>query len=145
MSRSAFQRQSKSRCFVWSWWTAIYRNRFSGTNLKWVLLALIPMFMQVIDLIFAFDQPAVRDYVEQGKCVASWPELSDSIFGMLRGSAEGLKAGNFFRAFGTGKLVLLLGALMAEASFVMAIYGGAKASKKQKQARHASAAERRRR
>ena len=46
---------------------------------------------------------------------------------------------------GSGKLVLLLGALMAEASFVMAIYAGAKASKKQKQARHASASERRRR
>ena len=130
---------------IWSWWTAIHRNRFTGANLKWVLLALVPLFLQLIDLIFAFEQPAVRDYVNQGKCVASWGELSDSILGMLRGSPEGLKAGNFFRAFGTGKVVLLLGALMAEVSFVMAIFSGAKAAKQQKQARHASASERRRR
>ncbi len=94
---------------------------------------------------FAFNQPAVQDYVAQGICARDWGEVFDGLFGMLTGSQEGRSAGNFFRAFGTGKLVLFVGALMAEVFFLMAILGGAKAAKAQKKARSASASERRRR
>ena len=135
---------------IWSWWGAIHRNRFSGTNLKWVLLALLPFFMQLVDLIFAFEQPAVIDAknmatIAEGRCAQNWGDVFGNLFGMIRGTAGGHEASNFFRAFGPGKVVLFVGALLAEVAFMRAIVGGAKAAKAQKKARQAGTAGRRRR
>lgn len=136
---------------IWSWWGAIHRNRFSGTNLKWVLLALIPFFMQLVDLIYAFEtQPAVRDAMAkatlaEGRCAGSWGDVFGNLLGMINGTTGGHEASNFFRAFGPGKVVLFFGALLAEIAFMRAILGGAKAAKAQKKARQAGAARRTRR
>lgn len=132
---------------VWSWWGAIHFNKFTGANLKWVVLALVPFIVELFNLVSAFDAPAVRDYIDKDMTVASWGELFESVQLSLfqKDAAAGLKVENFFRAFGTGKVVLFVGALLAELFFIMAIFGGAKAAKEQKMAARAASAERRRR
>jgi hypothetical protein len=132
---------------VWTWWGAIHHNRFGGAQLKWVALALLPFLVQLFNLIGAFDAAAVRDYIAQGKTVSGWGELFSAIKESVihKDANRGMQVENFFRAFGTGKVVVFLGALMAEVSFLTAVFGGAKKVSQQKQARQAAAPERRRR
>ncbi len=132
---------------IWSWWGAIHHARFGGAQLKWVGLALIPFLVQLMNLIGAFDAPAVAAYVAENKTVGSWGDLFAALKGSVidKDAAMALKVENFFRAFGTGKIVLFVGALLAELFFVTAIFGGAKKNKENKMARAAAAPERKRR
>ena len=117
---------------IWSWWGAISTNRFSGANLKWVGLAIVPLLLQVLNLIYAFDAPAVKDFIAAGESMpTNWGEFFDAQFA-LKDPAEQLRADNFIRAFGLGKIVVFLGALLAELSMLMAVFGGAKHAKAQK-------------
>ncbi|MCC6670264.1 MAG: hypothetical protein IT458_04335 [Planctomycetes bacterium] len=127
---------------VWSWWSAIHTTRFTLANLKWVLFALIPFVVELMNLIRAFDEPAVKDWIAQkGPTMPKdWADLMESLKG-FRDPTNGEKIGNFVRAFGSGKIVLMFGALLAEIFLVSAVMGGVKAGKAQK----AAASERRKR
>jgi len=124
---------------VWSWWGAIASGRFSGKNLKWVGLCMLPLIIEVMNLINAFDAPAVIAMKASG---APMPDDIGGFFGAFFDmSREGqVKADNFVRAFGSGKIVLLLGALYAEIAMLMAVFGGVKAGKAQKKQRSAATA-----
>ncbi len=56
-----------------------------------------------------------------------------------------MKADNFVRWLGAGKIVTFLGAVWAEFSMLLAVFGGAKAAKAQKAARGGQPAKGRRR
>jgi hypothetical protein len=124
---------------IWSWWGAIATGRFTGKNLKWVGLCIIPLIVELMNLIGAFDAPAVRAAIDAGDPISkSWGEFFESFF------ARELEAQNFVRNFGAGKIVVFIGALLAEASMLLAVFGGAKAAKAQKTQRAANKAGRRR-
>ena len=137
---------------VWSMWGAIHTGRFA---MKWILLATLPFLIELLNLIFAFKEPAVAAWVEAAKVnpdfhmPADWPDVFARIGGSFRIGAKdpsnAAAVDNFFRAFGTGKLVVLLGALWTEVWLMLAIFGGVKAAKQQKGARSSAAAERRKR
>lgn len=125
---------------IWSWWGAIATGRFSGKNLKWVGLAVIPLVVQLMNLIGAFDEPAVRAAIDGGQpIVQSWSEFFEAFFDVKNQEAQ-LRAGNFVRNFGSGRIVLFLGALLAEVFMLLAVFGGAKAAKAQKAQRTAQKA-----
>jgi len=133
---------------IWSWWGAIHTARFSGRNLRWVALCIIPLVVELLNLVGAFNEPAVHDLVvAQSSALAanpearvavpiatSWGEVFDGMMSPKDPVATG-KVGNFFRAFGTGKLVVFLGALLAELFMILAVFGGAKTAKAQKAAK----------
>lgn len=123
---------------IWSWWSAIHTARFSGSNLKWVGLALLPFLIQVLNLIGAFDEPAVRDWIadESRNMPSNWDELMSAL-GSINTPEGSERFGNFVRAFGAGKIVLLFGSLLAEIFMIMAVMGGAKTAKAQKAAKMA--------
>lgn len=118
---------------IWSWWGAISTNRFRGANLKWVGLALFPLIFGVVNLMGAFDAPAVQDYVRAGKIPAEWGwgDFFSAFFDFKNRESQ-LAADNFVRAFGSGKIVVFLGAVLAEVFMVMAVFSGAKHAKAQK-------------
>lgn len=125
---------------IWSWWGAISLNRFRGANLKWVAFALAPLVLTLFGLMSAFDSPAVKDFVTQGKSMpGSWGEFFSAFFD-LKSPESQLKADNFVRALGAGKFVVLLGALYAEFAFLLAVFGGAKTASKQAAAAKAARA-----
>lgn len=127
---------------VWTWWCAIATARFSGKNLKWVGFTLLVFVFQLMNVLRAWDAPAVVDWVQNARIPMplGWGEFFEAFFDFNNVEAQ-LKADNFVRAYGSGKIVVLVGALMAELFMVLAIFGGAKAAKLQKAAkREASAA-----
>lgn len=139
---------------VWSWWGAIHQNRFGPAQLKWVGLAVIPFIVQLMNLIGAFGAPAVANWPRgNGPIASSWGGLFDAMKGSIPFLAAdqesqmraALEVENFFRAFGTGKVVLFVGSLLTVVFFFTAVMGGAKKVSEQKQARSAAAAERKRR
>ncbi len=122
---------------IWSWWGAIATARFSGANLKWVGLSLIPFIACLQAILTAFSSAAVTDFVDAGKAMPEgWGEFFSAMFDSLPlfGGDEvaGEKVSNFLRAFGGGQIVVFFGALYAEFAFFLAIMGGAKHAKKQK-------------
>lgn len=130
---------------IWSWWGAISTNRFRGANLKWVGLALFPLIFGIVNLMGAFEAPAVKDYIAQGKVPAEWGwgDFFSAFFSFKDPVAQA-NADNFVRAFGSGKIVVFIGAVLAEVFMVMAVFGGAKHAKQQKAASAAARASRRR-
>ncbi len=123
---------------IWTWWAAIHTAKFSGKNLKWVGLAFIVFLLQVLSLMTAFEQPAIANWdTSIGPIAKDWAEVFS---GFARPTDTELFApsSNFFRAYGTGKIVLLIGSFLAEFYMIMAIFGGAKAAKTQKAAKVAS-------
>lgn len=130
---------------IWSWWGAIATNRFSGSNLKWVGLSVVPLIVTIFNLIGAFEAPAVVDMREAGAAMPEgWGEFFSSLSGsipIMGGEEEaGEKVSNFLRAFGGGQIVLFFGALYAELAFLLAVMGGAKHAKAQKSAARTSRA-----
>ncbi|MHC5064627.1 MAG: hypothetical protein ACYTG5_11715 [Planctomycetota bacterium] len=131
---------------IWSWWGAIHTARFSGKNLRWVGLCFIPFIVELFNLISAFDEPAVRAMVAaqaaamEGDVIvpiaADWGEVWAGMTD-FNNTAATEKVGNFFRAFGTGKVVVFVGAFLAELFMLLAVFGGAKAAKQQKAAKQA--------
>ncbi len=131
---------------IWSWWGAIHSARFSGKNLRWVGLCFIPFVVELFNLISAFDEPAVRALIdaqalalEGAVAVPIAVDWSEVWAGMtdFNNPAATEKVGNFFRAFGTGKVFVFVGAFLAELFMLMAVFGGAKAAKQQKVAKAA--------
>jgi hypothetical protein len=139
---------------TWTWWGAIHNNRSTAASLKWLLLCFVPFAAQVMNLI-NYDPVATLTTAQAlgslppQATTTTWGELFANMATALGKSAEAgdaaLKVETFFRCFGTGKVFVLLGAAFAELFFVLGIVGGAKQNKQQKQARMATAAERKRR
>ncbi len=138
---------------IWSWWGAIHTASFTGRNLRWVGLCFIPFAVELLNLIGAFNEPAVRDFLAAQSAAlaaepptpvafpiaANWSEVWAGITDPTNPVATA-KVGNFFRAFGTGKVLVFLGALLAELFMLLAVFGGAKAAKAQKVAKAANRA-----
>ena len=128
---------------IWSWWGAIASGRFSGKNLKWVGLCILPILVQLMNFMSAFDAPAVRAMIDSGQpMLKDWGDFFTKFFDMSPGPRE--EVDNFVRAFGAGKIVLFLGAVYAEFAMLMAVFGGVKAAKAQKAQRAAGKTARRR-
>lgn len=128
---------------VWSSWASIANRRMIKGMLRWVMLAFLPLVLSIVDLMQAWDAPAVKAYVESGRpIVKSWGEFFGAIPKMFY-PEESLKLGNFLRAYGTGRIGVFLGALLAEVFMILAIVGGAKKIQEDKAARRAAASGRR--
>ena len=80
---------------------------------------------------------AVKDPI-----ASSWGEVLKALSPMAT-EEETIKATNFYRAFGTGRIVLFLGSLLTLVFFLTAIIGGVMHAKQKKTAVRAAAAERR--
>ena len=120
---------------MWSWWGAIATRRFGG-GLKWVFLATLPLIFQIMGFIAAFDQPDVQAL---SNAPDGWGDVFAKMFAMEDPAAQ-QSAAQFLATYGVGKLVVLLGAVLAELFLLMAVFGGAKTAKAQKAARQAEAA-----
>ncbi len=141
---------------TWTWWGAIHNNRSSRASFKWLLLCFVPLIAQVMNLV-AYDPVAALQNAKdtasilygQTETCASWRDLfGDMMLALSKKADSGLAAmrvETFFRCFGTGRLFVLFGAMLAEFYLVAGIAGGAKQNKQQKQARMTQAAERKRR
>ena len=142
---------------LWTWWGAIYNNRSSSASLKWLALTFVPFATQLMNLI-AYDPQAALSLAQSANLLSSgadisagWGELFSDMGTALgkeeasKTSAAAMRVENWFRCFGTGRIMLLLGAFLAEMFFIMGLVGGAKQNKQQKVARSKQAAERRRR
>ncbi len=142
---------------TWTWWAAIHNNRSTGASLKWLLLCMFPLIANLMSLI-AYDPVEAIDAARNWGSLpgtASLPEgyawgslFSDmglAVSKKLEAAEGAQRVELFFRGFGTGRIFVLIGALLAEVFFITGIAGGAKQNKMQKQARMAQAAERKRR
>ena len=142
---------------VWTWWAAIHNNRSTGASLKWLLLCFIPLLAQTMNLI-GYDAPAAIESARQWGSLHGNAMLEpgygwNSLFGdmglalskKVESADAAMRVELFFRAFGTGRFFVFLGALLAEFFVIAGIAGGAKKNKEQKQARMTQAAERKRR
>ena len=129
---------------VWSAWASIHHRRMIKGLLRWVTLALLPLVLGVVDLLLAFrDGGAVAAWVRAAgpeHSIGSWDELFGQLGNVL---APGDQVGEFIRHFGSGRLVVFAGALLAEAFMVLAIFGGARKLQEQKAERRAAASARR--
>lgn len=126
-----------SLCLVWSMWVAIYSGRF---RMKWIMLAMVPFLILLIDMIFVDRSAGIRTW-KGGELASGW---LDAVKLGVGGDPEGLsKAGNFVRAFGPGRVVVFIGSLLNCVSLLSAVFGGARHAKAQKAAARAAAASRR--
>lgn len=135
---------------IWTWWGSIAFNRFRGGALLWVVAALIPLFAQVLELMNRpgeIQVPAIEVNEETGTktLTGEFTEKGDYGIGDFFGDymdfqtqVSQVRAQEFLRQFGAGRLVVFLGALWAEIAMLMAIMGGAKEAKNQKKAAVAS-------
>ena len=139
---------------VWTWWGAIHNNRTTGASLKWLLACAIPLVAGIMGLI-AFDPAAALATAQQhgflpgDAQVSTWKTLFGDLFTAGRPSDDAplaaMKAENFWRLYGTGKILVLLGAFVAELGFFGGVLGGAKKNKQDRQSRQMTATERKRR
>lgn len=148
---------------IWSWWGSIAVNRFKGAALLWVVASLIPLLAQVNEVLNRPGEITVNRVITQ-------QEFDDGDFSLLApGPVDGTvfvraekgdygigdffgdytsftdtgaqtQAIDFLYQFGPGRLIVLLAALWAEFAMAMAIFGGAKHNKAQKQSAAASRA-----
>lgn len=135
---------------IWTWWGAINQNRAGGANIKWVGLCFVPLAVEAMNLLSAFDAPAVKAMIDAGGPIArDWGDLFSNIGTSLGKSVAaadaGMKVDNFFRCFGPGKIFVFFGALLAELFFLWSIFGATQKIKQDKLAKQAAASERKRR
>lgn len=139
---------------LWTWWAAIHNNRSTSASLKWLALCFLPLLVQVMNLInyqpvVALDAAKAAGILPASAAISTWDSLFGDMGAVISKSLEAevaaLKVENFFRCFGTGRFLLLIGAALAEVFFVLGIAGGAKQNKQQSMARMAQAAQRKRR
>lgn len=135
---------------IWTWWGAIAQNRAGGANIKWIAFCFLPFLVELMNVIGAFNEPAVRAALDAGTPIAKdWGDLFSSIGTMFGKSSEaadaGMRVDNFFHCFGPGKIFVFVGATLAELFFVWSIFGATKKIKQDKIAKQAAAAERKRR
>ncbi len=124
---------------VRSWWGAISVGRFKGTNLGWVALSTLPLIFQVLAMISAFETPEMISWVESQR--AHWNTLQvegptdwGKFFGLLFDMAPASQsvAREFLWQYGIGRMIVLIGCLLAELFLLMGLFGGAKTAKAQK-------------
>jgi len=129
---------------VWRWWAAIHTRKFGGKDLLWVVIAFVPMVYMGYKLGTAFQADGIKAWyaLRIGSEEPSWSGLFEK-----RGAEDGgmWVISEFIRAFGPGRILVLVGCALLEVFMVMAIMGGAKKVKEQKAAARASASERKRR
>ncbi|MBL8729225.1 MAG: hypothetical protein JNM25_12380 [Planctomycetes bacterium] len=139
---------------VWTWWGAIHNNRTTGASLKWLLACAIPLVAGIMGLVGYDPEKALamaqqHGFLSADAQVSTWKTLFGDLFAAGRPSDEAplaaMKAENFWRLYGTGKILVLLGALVAELGFFGGVLGGAKKNKQDRQSRQMSATERKRR
>ncbi len=120
---------------VWSMWIAVAGGRF---RMNWLMLAIIPFVAQLINVIFVAKEPGVLEYVKEGRpMVEGWKDLIKTVF-TSSDAQRYEKAGNFCRAFGSGRIVLFFGGALNLWYILTAVFGGAKAAKAKKAARVAA-------
>lgn len=138
---------------VWTWWGAIHNNRSTSASLKWLVMCLIPLAAVIMGLVSYDPEAALAAAKSDGLLkaeaqVSTWKTLTTDLFTAGRPSSEApaaaLRAGNFWRLFGPGKVFVLLGALIAILGFFGGIVGGAKQNKQEKKVRQSAASERKR-
>ena len=139
---------------VWTWWGAIHNNRTTSASLKWLLACAIPLVAGIMGLVGYDPAAALLTAQSHGLLpadaqVSTWGSLFNDLFTAGRPSSEAplaaMKAENFWRLYGTGKILVLLGALVAELGFFRGVLGGAKKNKQASQASRMAATERKRR
>jgi hypothetical protein len=139
---------------LWTWWGAIHNNRSTAASLKWLALCFVPFAVYGASLAFYQPFDALVQAQDRGLMVgyevSKWSTIGpDMLAAMGReygpSTEASMKVEAFFRCFGPGKVLLLLGGLLAEVFFIMGIAGGAKQNKEQKLARQKAAQERKRR
>ncbi len=134
---------------IWSWWASIANNR--PTGLKWLLFSMFPMVGGGWTML-VFD-PGAAQQVAVGygwisadmPFSATWSDLFSDIGSTLAKNKDApARVEGFWRLLGTGNVFIFLGALIAEAGFIMGIVGGAKQNKNATKQKQMKAAERRR-
>lgn len=124
---------------IWSMWIAISGGRF---KMKWIMLSMLPFLLQLLAIIFVDRDAGVQAFIAAKRPMADgWSDMFSQAFARTAESTD--KAMNFCRAFGTGRIMLFLGAALNFWFLLGAIFGGAKQIKAQKAARMAEKAEKR--
>ena len=134
---------------IWSWWASIANNR--PTGLKWLLFSMFPLIggawtMIVFDPIAAHESARSLQYLTTDIPFSqSWGELFSDIGASLAKKKDApIRVEGFWRLMGPGNVMIFLGALIAEAGFIMGVVGGAKQNKNATKQKQMAAAERRR-
>ena len=138
-----------SIAMIWSWWASIANNR--PTGLKWLLASMIPAIGAGYAL-FTFDAVAAHEAALRLNYIgtdipfsATWGDMfSDMVSTIKKNQDAPVKVEGFWRLLGPGTVLVFLGALLAEAGFIMGIVGGAKQNKNATRQKQMKAAERRR-
>ncbi|MFN3240920.1 MAG: hypothetical protein ACE37K_05335 [Planctomycetota bacterium] len=134
---------------IWSWWGSIANNR--ATGVKWVLAASIPLIGGIWYLV-AFDPVKAHEVARANGWLtaditysASLGDLFADMASTIGKDAEaGVRCEGFWRLFGPGNLLIMLGGLLAEAGLIMGVAGGMKQNKQATQEKRMKAAERKR-
>lgn len=136
---------------IWSWWASIANNR--PTGLKWLLFSVFPLIGSGWTVL-GFDPVTAHEaamahgwWPTDGKFSASWGDLFSDLSSIRpRGTdlAPAARVEGFWRLMGTGHVLVFVGALMAEAGFIMGVVGAAKQNKNATKEKMKKAAERRR-
>ena len=127
---------------VWSSWASIHNRRMVKGMLRWVMLAILPFAIGIVDMMVAFNEgSAVAAWIAQGGQIKSWGDFFGNLGNML---APNDQVGQFIQHYGPGRLMVFGAAILAELFMVLAVMGGAKKIKEQKAERRASAGGRRR-
>lgn len=129
----------------WTSWVAIAHSRFGLNNMTWLILAVIPLIGQILNLVNAFELPAVKAYITsalQGPnaeyVIDSWGDLFKNLRGYIKKDVRGDEIANFFRNYGSGKFFVLVGSVLAEVLFLMSLVTGAKRGAQQKAQKEAA-------
>lgn len=134
---------------IWSWWASIANNR--PTGLKWLLFSMFPLIggawtMIVFDPVAAHESARSLGYMPTDIPFSeTWGDLfSDIKDSLLKKKDAPARVEGFWRLMGPGNVMIFLGALIAEAGFIMGVVGGAKQNKNATKQKQMKAAERRR-
>lgn len=134
---------------IWSWWGSIANNR--ATGVKWVLAASIPLIASVWYTV-AFDPAAAHETARAHGWLtaditysASLGDMFKDMFSALGKDADAaVRCSGFWRLYGPGNLLILLGGLIAELGLFSGVAGGMKQNKQATQEKRMKAAERKR-
>ncbi len=134
---------------IWSWWGSIANNR--PTGLKWLLASMVPLIGAGYGL-FTFDAGAAHEAARSLQHLntdipfsQTWGDMfSDMGSTIAKKKDAPERVAGFWRLIGPGNVLVFLGALIAEAGFIMGVVGGAKQNKNATKQKMQKAAERRR-
>ena len=134
---------------IWSCWASICNNR--ATAVKWVLAASIPLIASIWYTV-AFDPAAAHELARSHGWLAQDITYSDSLGSMFKDMFSALgkdaeaavRCSGFWRLYGPGNLLILLGGLIAELGLFSGVAGGMKQNKQATQEKRMKAAERKR-